>query len=162
MNPQTPYDLTRITLVVLIIGVLLAGTLWTLLPFLGALIWAATIVVATWPLLLGIQRVAGGRRLMATAVMTGVMLAIFIVPFWFAIGMLLDAAVEGVDLAKAFFAQGLALRRSGSSGCLGWANGSPRSGANSLPLAPRQSSKMSAHTFVRRRFGCSRSPAGSG
>ena len=38
MNPQTPYDLTRITLLVLIIGVLIAGSLWTLLPFLGALI----------------------------------------------------------------------------------------------------------------------------
>ena len=108
MNSRSGYDLTRITLVVLIIGVLLAGSLWTLLPFLGALIWAATIVVATWPLLLRIQRVAGGRRSMATAMMTGVMLAIFIVPFWFAIGMLLDAAVEGVELAKAFFAQGLA------------------------------------------------------
>ena len=50
MNPQSPYDLTRITLVVRLIGVLIAGSLWTLLPFLGALIWAAALVVATWPL----------------------------------------------------------------------------------------------------------------
>ena len=108
MNSQPGYDLARITLVVLIIGVLVAGSLWTLLPFLGALTWGATIVVATWPLLLRIQRVAGGRRWLATAVMTGVMLAIFIVPFGLAIGMLLDAAVEGVELVQAFFAQGLA------------------------------------------------------
>ena len=107
MNSRPGYDLTRITLVVLIIGALLAGSLWTLLPFLGALIWAATIVVATWPLMLWIQRLAGGRRLMATAVMTGVMLAIFIVPFWLAIGALLGGAVEGVELAKDFFAHGL-------------------------------------------------------
>ena len=59
MNPQTPYDLTRITLAVLIIGVLIAGSLWTLLPFVGALIWEATIVVATWPLLVRVQRIAG-------------------------------------------------------------------------------------------------------
>ena len=49
MNSKPGYDLTRITLVVLIIGALLAGSLWTLLPFLGALIWSATIVVATGP-----------------------------------------------------------------------------------------------------------------
>ena len=107
MNSRQGYDLTRITLIVLIIGVLLAGSLWTLLPFLGALIWAATIVVATWPLMLKVQRLVGGRRLMATAVMTGVMLAIFIVPFWLAIGVLLDGAAEGVELAKTFFAHGL-------------------------------------------------------
>jgi len=107
MNSRPGYDLTRITLVVLIIGALLAGSLWTLLPFLGALIWAATIVVATWPLMLRVQRAASGRRLMATAVMTGVMLAIFIVPFWLAIGALLGGAVEGVELAKDFFAHGL-------------------------------------------------------
>ena len=108
MNSQPGYDLARITLAVLIIGVLFAGSLWTLLPFLGALTWGATIVVATWPLLLRIQRVTGGRRSLATAVMTGVMLAIFIVPFALAIGMLLDAAVEGVELVRAFFVQGLA------------------------------------------------------
>lgn len=60
MNPQAPYDLTRITLLVLIIGVLLAGSLWTLLPFLSAFVWGATIVVATWPLLLIIAGVIGG------------------------------------------------------------------------------------------------------
>ena len=108
MNSQSGYDLTRVTLVVLIIGVLVAGSLWTLLPFLGALIWGATIVVATWPLMLRIQRGVGGRRSLATAVMIGVMLAIFIVPFGLAIGMFLDAAVEGVELVRAFFAHGLA------------------------------------------------------
>src|ERR1700704_5241205 len=47
MSPQRPYDLARITLVVLFIGVLIAGSLWTLFPFLGTFIWGATIVVAT-------------------------------------------------------------------------------------------------------------------
>src|SRR5580658_10906608 len=98
MNPQTPTDLTRIILVVLIIAALIGGSLWTLLPFLGAIIWAATIVVATWPLLLRVQRVAGGSRSVATALMTGAMLTIFIVPFWLAIGVLLDTTAQGVEL----------------------------------------------------------------
>jgi len=107
MTPQPPYDLTRVTLMVLIIGVLLVGSLWTLLPFLGALIWGATIVTATWPLLLWFQHVAGGRRWIATTIMTALMLAIFVVPFWFAIGKLLVAATQGVEWARVFFAQGL-------------------------------------------------------
>ena len=95
MNPQVQNDLTRTTLIVLFIGVLIVGSLWTMLPFLGALIWATTIVVATWTLMLQVQRLVGGNRTIATVVMTVVALAIFIVPFWFAIGGLIDAACPG-------------------------------------------------------------------
>ena len=51
-TPRPTGDITRIVLMVLFIFVLLAGSFWTLLPFLGGLIWAATVVIATWPLLL--------------------------------------------------------------------------------------------------------------
>jgi predicted PurR-regulated permease PerM len=107
---QTPAqtDLTRTFLVILIISVLIVGSLWTLLPFLGAIIWAGTIVIATWPLMLRVQSVTGGRRGAATALMTIVMLAIFIVPFWLAVGVLLNAAVEGVELVREVAAQGVA------------------------------------------------------
>ncbi len=107
MNTRAPFDLARVTLMVLIIFVLIAASLWTMLPFLGALIWAATIVVATWPLLLRVQSMAGGRRWVATLTMTVVMLAIFIVPFTFAIGVLFDAAAEGVELVHTYMTQGL-------------------------------------------------------
>lgn len=107
MNPQVQNDLTRTTLVVLFIGLLIVGSLWTMLPFLGALIWATTIVVATWPLMLRVQRFMGGNRTMATVVMTGVALAIFIVPFWFAIGALIDGAAQGVDLVRSYLTNGL-------------------------------------------------------
>jgi predicted PurR-regulated permease PerM len=107
MNPQASPDITRITFVVLIIGLLLAASLWTMAPFLGALVWAAAIVIATWPLLLWVQRHVGGRRSIATAVMTLVMLVIFIVPYWAAVGVLLDASAEGLEVAKAYLANGL-------------------------------------------------------
>ena len=107
MSPQPQNDLTRTTLVVLFIGVLIVGSLWTMLPFLGALIWATTIVVATWPLLLFVQRLVGGNRTVATVVMTLVALTIFIVPFWIAIGVLVDAAIQGADLARTYLATGL-------------------------------------------------------
>ncbi|HEX2339735.1 MAG TPA: AI-2E family transporter YdiK [Vicinamibacterales bacterium] len=100
-------DLTRIVLVILIIAVLITGSLWTLLPFLGALIWAATIVVATWPLLLRVQEWMHGRRAPATAVMTLVMLATFIVPSALAVTILLDSAIKAADLVQAVSARGI-------------------------------------------------------
>jgi len=60
MNAPAQADTTRTSLVVLTIAVLIVGSLWTLAPFLGALIWATTIVVATWPLLLKVERRTGG------------------------------------------------------------------------------------------------------
>lgn len=100
-------DLTRIVLTTLIIGLLIVGSLWTLRPFLGAVLWATTIVVATWPLLLRVQRRVGGRRAPATAIMTVAIVAVFIVPFALAVGILLDAALQGFDLLRTVAREGL-------------------------------------------------------
>ena len=54
-------DVTRLVFLVLFIAMLLAGSFWTLLPFLGGLIWAATVVIATWPLLLSVRARTGKR-----------------------------------------------------------------------------------------------------
>jgi predicted PurR-regulated permease PerM len=105
-TPATP-DITRTTLVVLIIGILIVGSLWTLLPFVGALVWATTIVVATWPLMLSVQRLAGGRRKAAAALIAVLMLVIFTVPFALAISVLLDAAQEGIALVRDITTRGL-------------------------------------------------------
>ena len=48
-------ELARVVLSVIFIGGLIAGSLWVLKPFLGSLIWAAMIVIATWPLMLKLQ-----------------------------------------------------------------------------------------------------------
>lgn len=107
MSTQPAHDLTRTTLLVLIVCGLIAASLWTMLPFIGALIWAATMVAATWPLLLKIQRGFEGRRWAATTVMTLLMLIVFVVPFLLAMGMLMDAATQGVDLVRTYFHDGL-------------------------------------------------------
>ena len=107
MQTQPGPDLTRIFLVILIIALLLAGSLWTLAPFLGALIWASTIVIATWPLMLRIQHRLGERRAAATVAMTIVMLATFVAPFAAAVAVLLDAAVRAAELVQAAAANGV-------------------------------------------------------
>jgi predicted PurR-regulated permease PerM len=107
METTARADLTRTFLVLLILVLLMAGSLWTLLPFLGASIWATTVVVATWPLLLRIEGWMGGRRAPATAVMTIVIVAVFVVPFAMAAGVLLDAAMHGVELIRGVTTYGI-------------------------------------------------------
>jgi len=84
--PEIQRDLTRTVLAVLFTGGLIGVSFWVLRPFLGALIWAVMIVVATWPLLLAIQKVLGGRRAFAVTFMTLVLLLLLIVPLSAAIG----------------------------------------------------------------------------
>jgi predicted PurR-regulated permease PerM len=107
MASNQPTDITRVVLHVLVIGLLLAGSAWTLLPFLSGMIWATTIAVATWPMLLGLQRLAGGRRWLAVMVMTLLMLLVFIVPFALAISALLDAANRSPAVMNDFVTNGL-------------------------------------------------------
>jgi predicted PurR-regulated permease PerM len=100
-------DITRIVLLVLLIGLLLVGSFLTLLPFLGALIWATTIVVATWPLLMLVQRKAGGRRSVAVVVMMSLILLVFILPLTLAISALVDASGQSPAVAHDFMVRGL-------------------------------------------------------
>lgn len=107
MQSESSNDITRVVLFVLVIGALLAGSVWTLLPFLNGLIWAVTIAIATWPALLRVQRLTGGRRPLAVAVMTLLILLVFIVPFALAIGTLLQAAHRSPTVMNAFLAKGI-------------------------------------------------------
>ncbi len=100
-------DTTRTILFVLVVGALLLGSVWTLLPFLNAGLWATTSAIATWPVLLRLEQLAGGRRGVAIAAMTIVILAAVMVPFAFAIATLLDAAYRSPAIATDFLARGL-------------------------------------------------------
>ena len=89
-EPRT--ELVRNTLGVLFIGALIMASAWILRPFIPGLIWAAMIVVATWPLMVGVQRRFGNRRAPAVAVMTLAMLLVFVVPVGLAISVLAEHA----------------------------------------------------------------------
>jgi predicted PurR-regulated permease PerM len=98
-------DPTRVILLLLFVGGLSLCSLWVLRPFLPATIWAATIVVAIWPLLLRLQKLVGGSRGLAVALMTLIVLVLFVVPFWLAVTTILghiDALVGLVRAAVAF------------------------------------------------------------
>jgi predicted PurR-regulated permease PerM len=107
LQTQAPGDLARSMLLVIVIGLLLAGTLWTLLPFLAGLAWATMIVVATWPILLRVERWAGGMRSVAVCVLTLVALAAFIAPLMIAVSTLIDAADRSPAVLRDFVEDGL-------------------------------------------------------
>jgi predicted PurR-regulated permease PerM len=93
-------EVTRIVLTVLVIGGLMAACLWILRPFLGAIIWATMIVVATWPQMLTVQRWVGGRRWLAVTIMSLILLLVLIVPLSAAIGTVVAHVDDIVEWAK--------------------------------------------------------------
>jgi predicted PurR-regulated permease PerM len=94
-------DPTRVILLMIFVGGLALCSLWVMRPFLPATVWAATIVVAVWPLLLRLQRLVGGSRGLAVALMTLIVLVLFVVPFWLAVTTILAHIDSLVGLLKA-------------------------------------------------------------
>ena len=93
-------DITRITLSILFIGVLIASTFWVMRPFLSSLVWAAMIVIATWNIMLKVQARLWGKRSLAVLVMTVLLLLVLVVPFSFAIATIVDRAADMVSWFK--------------------------------------------------------------
>jgi predicted PurR-regulated permease PerM len=106
MHAHASPDITRVLLFVLVIGGLLAASVWTLLPFLSGMIWATTIAVATWPTLLRLEQLTG-RRWLAVLIMTLLVVLVFVVPFALAVSVLLDAAARSPAVMRDFVTHGL-------------------------------------------------------
>ena len=93
-------DITRITFHVLALGALLGASLWIARPLVGPLIWAVMVVVASWGLMLRVQRSLWGSRGLAVTVMTLLLLLLFLVPLALAAVTIADGADEMVELAR--------------------------------------------------------------
>ncbi len=100
MEKERSRDLTRTTLAVLCLAVLIGASVWVLRPFLPALVWATMLVVATWPLLRRVQAALRGSRPLAVLVMTLALLVVFAIPLLLAIGTIVDAAAELIDWSR--------------------------------------------------------------
>lgn len=78
-------DTTYTILSVLFICLLIALSFWILRPFLVSVVWGIIIVIATWPLLVMLQKRLGIGRGLSVALMTAALLFIFLAPLMFAI-----------------------------------------------------------------------------
>lgn len=105
LSHATP-DLTRGVLAIIALLALIVGSIWIMRPFIPALIWSTTIVIATWPLMVTTQRVLWGSRGLAVTVMTVALLLLFFVPLSLAIA----TVVENADTMVAWFRSLSAMR----------------------------------------------------
>src|ERR1700760_4768614 len=99
-------DLTTTTLGVMSVGGLIIGSVWILEPFIPAIIWAITLVLATWPVMLAVQRYTGGSRTVAVTIMTLALLIVLIAPLSLAIAKI----VENTDQIGKFVHLALSLQ----------------------------------------------------
>ncbi len=103
MNEQRSQLISN-AIVLACLTVLLLGVLAVLRPFLSAIIWSAIIVVATWPIMLRVQRLCGGRRSLAVAAMTSGLFVAVVGPVALLLGTLLTRLPELRDLGARLFA----------------------------------------------------------
>ncbi len=87
-----PRDYMRPLLATTAIALLAVATFWVLRPFLPAIVWAAMIVVATWPMMQLIETRVGRRRWIAITAMTLLLLLVFAIPLFLAIATIVENA----------------------------------------------------------------------
>jgi predicted PurR-regulated permease PerM len=104
---KLPHDLTRLTLAVLFIAGLIVTCLWIVHPFLPAVIWGATLVIATWPIMRRLQARLWNSRGLATTVMTLALLLVIVVPFWLAIGTIVTNSGQILQWAESLASMSL-------------------------------------------------------
>jgi predicted PurR-regulated permease PerM len=96
-----PQDITRVTLAVVFIATLIASCFWILRPFLTAIVWGSMIVIATWPLMLGLQAHLGGKRAPAVLVMAALLVFVLVIPLSLAIAGIVGRTDDIVAGARA-------------------------------------------------------------
>jgi predicted PurR-regulated permease PerM len=92
VNVRQPRDVAQILLSVLFLALMIVACLWIVQPFILGFAWAATVVVATWPLLLRLQKLLFGRRGLAVLVMTLLLFLLFIIPIALLVNSLVDSS----------------------------------------------------------------------
>lgn len=95
--PNKNYDLPQIMFGVLFIALMTIASIWVVKPFILGFAWAGMIVIATWPVMIHIQNLLWGKRILAVLVMTVLLVLLFVLP----IALLISSAVENsAPLAK--------------------------------------------------------------
>ncbi len=79
VNVRQPRDVAQILLSAPFLAIMIVACLWIVQPFILGFAWAGTVVIATWPVLLRLQKIMFGRRSLAVLVMTLLLVMVFII-----------------------------------------------------------------------------------
>ena len=93
-------DVAGTTLTVLFIGGLILASFLMMRPFLPAILWAITLVIASWPLMLWVQQHTGHRRGFAVFIMTVGLVLTLVVPLWLAISTIVVNLDRIADMVR--------------------------------------------------------------
>lgn len=85
-------DVPQLMLSVLFLALMIIACLWVVQPFVLGFAWAGTVVIATWPLLLRLQRLLFGRRSLAVLAMMLLLILLFIIPVALLVNSLVDSS----------------------------------------------------------------------
>ncbi|BDH46160.1 hypothetical protein TUM12370_22040 [Salmonella enterica subsp. enterica serovar Choleraesuis] len=100
LNVRRPLDLPQILLSVVFLSIMILACLWIVQPFILGFAWAGTIVIATWPLLLWLQKILWGRRSLAVLVIVLLLILLFIIPIALLVNSLVDSSTPLIHWAR--------------------------------------------------------------
>jgi len=149
-------DITHITLSVLFIALFIASTFWVLSPFLMSILWATIVSVATWPFLMRLEAFLGRRRL-AVAIMTALILLVVFVPVTLALTTIVRNAQGITEEIRSLNS----IELPAAPAWLEHVPVAPINGAGSLRSAPTSGRPCSRRTCRRPSSGSSRRPGAS-
>jgi predicted PurR-regulated permease PerM len=90
-----------------LVALVVAGCLLVLTPFATALLWAAVICFATWPVHQRVERMCGHRRTLAAGITTGLVVLFTVLPFALTAAILDRNLADLIARAQALGTQGL-------------------------------------------------------
>ena len=100
-------EVIRLIAVILSVAAIAAVSTWIMAPFLPAITWAATIALATWPILVRLQVRLGGKRWAAATVLTLILALGFFVPLLLVLRGVINHADDAAALAQELAVNGL-------------------------------------------------------
>ncbi|ALD15086.1 hypothetical protein IX46_00640 [Buchnera aphidicola (Aphis glycines)] len=92
-NPKEKMDLSQFILSLIFIIAISIASFLIIKPFILGFLWASTIVISTWPLMLKIQKFLGGRRFIALVSMIIILLLLFIIPIVLLVNSLIATSI---------------------------------------------------------------------
>lgn len=97
---EKTYDLFKLILNLLLIGLLIIVTFRVVEAFLFGFFWAVMVVIATWPLMIKIQQRLFNKRWLSILVMTLILSFVCVIPFILIIGSITQNGHSLIEWAK--------------------------------------------------------------
>ncbi|CAL4319385.1 AI-2E family transporter YdiK [Buchnera aphidicola] len=92
-NSKRKMDLPKSILSLIFIICITIASFLVIRPFILVFSWSSMIVIVTWPMMLKIQKLCGGRRSISVVIIMIILLLLFIVPVFFLINSLIATSI---------------------------------------------------------------------